>query len=86
MNTKARAMAVLLAVVLLDAVLGYRVFRGMVHTGTGVYCKLTHRGEWERARCTSDIFYSRSLWLVISTAMGLMGGYVTLQALRTGRF
>lgn len=86
MNSQARVMAILMVAVLLDAVIGYRVFRGIVHTGTGMYCKLTRRGWWEREKCTSSIFYSQTLWLLISLAMGLMAGYVTMQALKTGKF
>lgn len=62
------------------------MFRGVVHAGTGLYCSVTRRGWREREKCTSSIFYSPKLWLVISLAMGLMAGYVTLQALKTGTF
>lgn len=86
MNTYARMMAVLMAVILLDALVGYRVFRNIIHAGTGMYCKVTRRGWWEREKCTSSIFYSQALWVVISVIMGLMGGYVTMQALKTGKF
>lgn len=86
MNTLARVLAVYLALVLLDAVSGYKLFRKVVHSATGVYCKLTNRGWWEREQCTSTLFYSKWLWLVISVAMGSAAGYVTLQALKTGKF
>lgn len=86
MNSLARALAILLAVVLVDALVGFRVYRKLVHSAAGVYCKLTNRRQWERTRCTERVFYSSTLWLVIAIAAGLAGGYVTLQALATQRW
>lgn len=86
MNTLARVLAVYLVVVLLDALSGYRLFRDLVRMVVGLFCKLANRSAWERERCTADIFYSKGLWLVISMLMGLAGGYVTLQALRTKKW
>lgn len=86
MNTLARVLAVYLAIVLLDALVGYRMFREVVHAATGMYCKLLSKHPDERAQCTARIFYSKELWLVISVLMGLAGGYVTQQALKTGKF
>ena len=86
MNSLARILSIYLLVVLIDALAGYRLFRDLVHAVTGLYCKLTNKSWWERERCTADIFYSRALWLVISMAMGLAGGYVTLHALKTKRW
>lgn len=86
MNTLARVLAVYLVLVMLDAVAGYRMFRNFVHLVTGLYCKMANKSWWEQERCTSDIFYSRALWLVISMIMGLIGGYVTLQGLKTKKW
>lgn len=86
MNTLARFLAIYLLVVLLDAALGFDLYRRLVHAGTGAYCKLTKRTRFERHECTARIFYSGTLWLVISMAMGLVGGYVTMNALQTKRW
>jgi len=86
MNTLARILAVYLAIVFVDAALGFGLYRSLVHTATGAYCAVTNRTQFERYDCTSRIFYSRNLWLVISVLMGLGGGYVTLQALQTGKW
>lgn len=86
MNTLARFLAVYLAIVFLDAVAGFGLYRGLVHASTGAYCAVTNRSTFERADCTSRVFYSRHLWMVISVLMGLAGGYVTLNALRTRKW
>lgn len=86
MNALARFLAVYLAVVLVDALAGFGLYRSLVHTATGAYCALANKSQWERSDCTTRIFYSRSLWLLISLAMGAAGGYVTLQALRSGKW
>lgn len=86
MNTLARVLAVYLAVVLLDALSGYRMFRNLVHGATGLYCGLFNKSAWERETCTARIYYSKGIWLVISVLMGLASGYVTQQALKTGKF
>ena len=59
-----------LLLVLLDAVLGFRLFRGVVRAGAGLYCRLTRKPAWERERCADRVFYSRWLWLAISLLMG----------------
>lgn len=86
MNTLARGLAVYLAVVLLDALSGFGLYRNLVHAATGAYCAVANRSSWERADCTARIYYSRPLWLLISLAMGAVGGYVTLQALKSGKW
>jgi hypothetical protein len=86
MNQIARLLAVFLALVLLDSTMGFEVYRKAVHAGTGAYCAVTNRTAFERFDCTSRLFYSRPLWLVVSLLTGLAGGYVTLQAMRTRRW
>lgn len=86
MNTLARVLAVYLLVVFLDALAGFGLYRKAVHGLTGVYCKITNRERWEQFQCTDRVFYSHTLWVVISVLMGLSGGYVTLQALTTRRW
>lgn len=86
MNTLARFLAVYLALVFLDAAAGFGLYRSLVHGATGAYCALTNRSSFERYDCTSRVFYSRNLWLVISVLMGLAGGYVTMSALKTGKW
>lgn len=86
MNTLARILAVYLVVVFLDAALGFDIYRRLVHGATGLYCAVTNRSQFERHDCTSRVFYSRTLWLLISVLMGLGGGYVTLQALQTRKW
>lgn len=86
MNPLARFLAVYLLVVFLDAAAGFGLYRSLVHAATGAYCSLTNRTSFERYDCTSRVFYSRTLWLVISAAMGLAGGYVALDAMTTGKW
>lgn len=83
MNALARWLAVYLVLVLVDAAMGFGLYRKSVHALTGAYCRLTRRNEWDRARCTERIVTSRLLWLLISAIMGLCAGYVTLQLLTT---
>lgn len=63
-------LAAYLALVLLDAVAGFRLFHRVVRAGAGAYCRLTRKPAWERERCTDRLFYSRALWLAISVLMG----------------
>jgi len=86
MNALARFLAVYLLLVFADAAFGFSVYRRLVHAATGAYCALTNRTQFERADCTGRVFYSRTLWTVISVLMGLAAGYVTLQGLQTGRW
>ncbi len=86
MNTLARWLAVYLALVLFDALMGFRLYQRAVYAATGGWCKLTNRDDLYRAQCTNRIFYSRALWLLISSGMGLAGGYVAAQALATRRW
>ena len=86
MNTLARVLAAFLVIVFLDAAGGFGLYRDLVHAATGAYCSLTNRTSFERYDCTSRVFYSQRLWLLISVLMGLSGGYVTLNALSTGKW
>ena len=86
MNTLARLLALLLVLVFTDAAAGFGLYRGLVHGATGVYCRLTNRTSFERFDCTSRVFYSRTLWMIISALLGVAGGYVTLNALQTGKW
>ena len=86
MNQRARLLSMTLVLVFLDAAMGFGVYRKAVHTATGIYCALANKSSFERYDCTSRIFYSRTLWLLISAAMGLSAGYVTMQALKTGKW
>lgn len=86
MNTLARVLSLYLALVLLDAMMGYKMFRKVVFNATGLYCKLTNRTWAEQEYCTNAVFYSKWMWLLISVAMGTMASYVTMQALKTGKF
>lgn len=86
MNRLARFLAVYLVLVFVDAAAGFGLYRNLVHTASGAYCALTNRSQFERYDCTSRVFYSRALWVLISLAMGAAGGYVTLQALKTGKW
>lgn len=86
MNTVARILALFLALVALDSAARFGIYRSLVHTATGAYCALTNRTSFERFDCTSRVFYSRRVWLVISVLTGLAGGYVTLSALQTGKW
>lgn len=86
MNALARLLSVYLVMVLADSALGFGVYRSFVHAGSGAYCFVTQRNPWEREACTDRVFHSNSLWLLISLAMGLAAGYVTLQAFKTGKW
>lgn len=86
MNTLSRFLALFLALVALDSAMRFGMYRQLVHTATGAYCTLTNRTSFERFDCTSRVFYSRGLWLLISALTGLAGGYVTLNALQTGKW
>lgn len=86
MNTLARFLAVYLLLVFVDAAFGFGLYRRLVHAATGAYCAMTNRTQFERADCTSRVFYSRPLWLVISVLMGLAAGYVTMQGMQTRRW
>lgn len=86
MNTLAKVLAVLLVVVFADAAGGFGLYRSFVHAGTGAFCAVARRSEFERHDCTARIFYSKTLWLLISAGMGVAGGYVTLNALKTRKW
>ena len=84
MNTAARVLAIYLLLVLFDGTAaGFRLYRWLVHRAAGVYCALTNRSEFERARCTSSVFYSSTMWALIALFTGLAAGYVTHAALRS---
>lgn len=86
MKTLARFLAVYLVLVFVDALAGFGLYRRLVHGAASAYCAVTNKSSWERNECTDRVFYNRTLWLVISLAMGAAGGYVTLQALKTGKW
>jgi hypothetical protein len=83
MNTTARVLAIYLLLVFFDGTTGFRLYRWLVHKAAGVYCTLTKRSEFERARCTSSVFYSSTVWAIIALFTGIVAGYVTHSALRT---
>jgi hypothetical protein len=86
MNSLARFLSLLLLVILVDAVAGFGAYRKLVHAATGAYCAVTNRNSFERYDCTTRIYYSRHLWGLISIVVGLSSGYVTMQALKSGRW
>jgi hypothetical protein len=86
MNTLARVLAVYLLLVLADAVGGFKLYHRVVHAGAGAWCRLTGRAPHEQHECASRLFYSRALWLAISAVMGVIAGYVAMQAAKTGRW
>lgn len=85
MNWLARILAVYLALVLLDAMSRFKLFLKTVHAGAGVWCRVVDP-KADRVACAERVFYSRTLWFIISALIGLMAGYVTLQALNTRRW
>lgn len=86
MNALARFLAIYLLVVFVDAMLGWGVYRRLVLGATAGYCRVTNRTAFERFDCANRIFHSRALWMAIASAMGLAGGYVTFQALKTRKW
>jgi hypothetical protein len=86
MNSLARVLAVLLSLVLVDALAGFRLYQRLVAAAVGAWCKLTNRDDYERMRCASSIFYSKGLWLLISALMGVASGYVALEGVTTRRW
>jgi len=87
MNALARYLALYLLVVFLDAALGFGAYKAWVRGGAAAYCFVTNQNSrWNRRACTNAVFYSSTLWRVISLLMGAAAGYVTLQAVSTGRW
>ncbi len=86
MNSLARALSVYLLVVFADALLGFGLYRKLVQGVVGAFCFVTNRHPADRRQCEQDVFFSRTLWMLIAAGMGVAGGYVTLQALKTGKF
>ena len=82
MDSLARALAVWLALVFVDAVTGFRAYRRLLGVGCKAYCAAT--GRYDHGRHRDALFYSRAAWLVISALVGGAAGYVTLQALKSG--
>ena len=86
MNALARLLAIYLALVFVDAALGFELYRKLVRGLASLVCFVLRRTAAERDSCTARVFQSRLLWLLISVAMGLAAGYVALQALATQRW
>lgn len=86
MRLSARLLALYLALVWLDSMVGWGVFHGIVHGATGVWCHVTERSQWERHQCTNKVFNSRELWVGVSLLLGMVAAYVAYSALSTGRW
>lgn len=87
MKTLARVLAVYLALVLLDGlVLDFKAYQRIVHGGSWVWCMAARGSDEDQYECTNRVFYSRWLWVLISSLMGLAAGYVAMQAVETGRW
>lgn len=76
MTLLVRALAVLLVVVLVDALFGLGMYRKLVWGGAGAYCSLTNKTEFEKHDCAARVYYSRGLWLAITLALGGAAAFV----------
>lgn len=86
MNTTARLLSLYLVLVMIDALGGFGMYRRLVSAVASGYCAVTNRSSFDRFDCTSRVFHSRNMWLLISALMGLAGGYVTLQFMKSGKW
>jgi hypothetical protein len=84
MKTVSWILTAWLAMIAVDAVLGWPLFREIVEKAVRAYC-LVAAPKWDTEQCTARTFYSRGLWAGIAAAAAAAAWFVTSDALRGRR-